>query len=332
MGERQKVVVLGTGGTIASRIDPATGHAVAAASGEELLAVLGERGLALPAGIDVVTEQVCNVGSFAFDLDIAFRIAQRADEWLRQPEVRGVVVTQGTDTMEESVYLADLVVRSDKPVVYTGAQRLAEEADRDGPRNLADSIKVAASEAARGLGAVIVFEQEIHAARDATKLHASRVGTFWSGEHGKLGEVDGGHVVVHRRPLIRRSFEVEAVEPRIDLIRLVMGSDARFIRCALDSGCRGLVIEGFGRGNANHSVVDGMRQAAEANVPVVITTRCPQGRVKPIYGNGGGKDVEAAGGIFAGDLSGLKARVLLSVLLASAGPIDIEAIVRELGG
>jgi L-asparaginase len=234
--------------------------------------------------------------------------------------------------MEESSYLADLVVGSDKPVVFTGAQRHADEPDSDGPRNLAQAITVAAAPEARGLGAMVVFEGELHAARDAAKLHASRVGTFWSGEHGKLGEIDGERVVVQRRPTLRRTFAVNRIEPRIDLVRLAMGSDGRFIRCAVETGARGIVLEAFGRGNANHEVVAAIRDAVAQGLPVLVTSRCAQGRVKPVYGDGGGKDVAAAGAIFAGDLSGLKARVLLSVLLGEPGMADLTQTVAELGG
>jgi len=327
-----KVVVLGTGGTIASKVDPATGSAVAAVSGAELVETIKGRGLALPEGVEVEAEQVCTVGSFLFDLDLAFRIARRAGERLAEADVLGVVVTQGTDTMEETVWLADLVVNAEKPVIFTGAQFHADEADSDGPRNLADSIKVAASPEARGLGAMIVFEQEIHAARDATKRHAARRGTFFSAEHGKLGEIDGLKVVIHRRPLLREHVAAQAIEPRIDLIRLVMGSDARFIRHAVETGARGLVIEAFGRGNANHEVVEGIREAVAKGVAVVVTSRCPEGRVKPVYGQGGGRDVDAAGAIFAGDLTGPKARVLLAVLLGEPGVGDVRAVVERLGG
>lgn len=326
-----KVVILSTGGTIASRIDHARGDVTAAASGEELVQTMRARGLGIPAGVELVVEPFATVGSFLFDLDFAFRLAKRAREILADPDVAGLVVTQGTDTMEESAYLADLVAGSDKPVVFTGAQRHADEPDSDGPRNLADSIRVAAAPQARGLGALVVFEQELHAARDVTKLHSSRTGTFWSGEHGKLGEVDGETVVVQRRPALRRSFPAERVEPQIDLIRLAMGSDARFIRCAIQTGARGIVLEAFGRGNGNHAVVEGVREAVAAGVPVLVTSRCPHGRVRPVYGDGGGKDMARAGAIFAGDLSGLKARVLLSVLLGM-GTVDLAATVQELGG
>ncbi|MDX6749895.1 asparaginase [Geminicoccaceae bacterium 1502E] len=328
----KRVIILGTGGTIASRVDHAKGHVAAAASGSELLDSLTERGFALPDGVRVEVEQFCNVGSFLFDLELAFRLARRAAALLSEPDVAGVVVTHGTDTMEESAYLADLVVPGEKPVVFTGAQRHADEPDADGPRNLADAIRVAASPAARGLGAMIVFASEIHGARDATKLHTSRLGTFQSAEHGKLGDVDEGRVVVRQRPLLRRHFAVERVEPAVDLIRLAMGSDARFLRCALDTGAKGIVLEAFGRGNGTPPVNELVREAVGKGVPVLVTSRCPQGRVMPVYGAGGGKDLERAGAIFAGDLTGLKARILLAVLLGGPREKELADIVVSVAG
>jgi L-asparaginase len=327
-----KVVVLGTGGTISSKRDSPAGSAISKASTTELVAALSERGYRLPADISVETEQVCTIGGYLFDLEIAFRIAKRIEAHLSDPEVTGVVVTQGTDTMEESAFMADLIVSSEKPVAYTGAQHLADDPDPDGPRNLIGAIRFVAAPQSRGLGVVIAFDGEAHAARDATKRHSSRVGTFFSGEHGKIGDIDGEDVVIHRRPLLRRTFRTDAIEKRIDLIRLTMGADARFIRCAIDTGARAIVIEAFGRGNANHAVIAGIRDAVAAGVLVVVTTRCPEGRVKPIYGDGGGRDVEAAGAIFAGDLQGLKARVLLSVLLRASDVVDVAKAVRAFGG
>ena len=327
-----KVVVVSTGGTIASKHDRQADALVSSASGEELLASLG----ALAPDLPVSTESFCNIGSFAMDLETSFRLARRLDAILADPDVAGVVVTHGTDTMEEAVFLADLVVTSDKPVVFTGAQRHAAEPDADGPRNLADAIRVAASPSARSLGAVIVFEGEIHAARDVTKIHAYRVGTFASAEHGKLGEVDAGRVIVQRRPLLRPPLfrgagAIERIETRVDLIRLVMGNDDRFMRCALQSGACGIVLEAFGRGNVTPAVLAAITDAVQGGVVVVVTTRCPQGRVMPLYGGSGGKAAAAAGAIFAGDLSGLKARILLALLLGSGGT-DIASAFDQVAG
>ena len=322
------MVVVSTGGTIASRVDRERDVVTSAASGAELV-----DHMAGPAGVDVAVDEFVMVGSFLFDLDLVFRLTRRIAGHLADDAVAGVVVTQGTDTMEESAYMADLLVASDKPVVFTGAQRHADEPDSDGPRNLGDAVRVAAAPAARGLGATIVFEQEIHAARDATKVHAARVGTFASGEHGKLGEVDGEAVIVHRRPTLRRTFAAERIEPRVDLVKLVMGSDGRFIDHAVADGAKAIVVEAFGRGNATLAVVDAVRRASERGVLVAVTTRCPQGRVLPVYGDGGGKDLVAAGAAFAGDLSGVKARILLSVLLADDRPrAEIVDLLTELAG
>jgi L-asparaginase len=307
-----KVVLVSTGGTIASRLDKARGHVSATASGAELLTLLHDE---LP-GISVEIDEFCNIGSFNIDLALAFRLARRIEQHLARADVASVAVSHGTDTLEESAFLADLVVAGDKLIVFTGAQRHADEPDTDGPRNLGGAIRLAAS-GLRGLGAVILFDQEFHAARDATKVHAYRTAAFTSMGHGKLGEIDGHRVILHRRPVLRATIQTERIEPAVDLIKLVMGSDARFIRCAIESGAGGIVIEAFGRGNATLAVVEGVREAIAAGLPVVVASRCPQGRVQPIYGNGGGKDLAAAGAIFAGDLTGVKARVLLSVLLGA---------------
>jgi L-asparaginase len=308
-----RIVLVTTGGTVASRHDPKNGHTAASVDGDSLRQSLHDP----LAGVDLVVDEFCNVGSFAIDLPLAFGLAKRIGSHLADPATTGVVITHGTDTMEESAYLADLLVASDKPVVFTGAQRAADMPDPDGPRNIADAVRIAASPAAIGLGAMIAFEQEFHAARDVTKTHTSRVDTFASGEHGKLGEIDGERVSVHRRPLLRKTFVAERVESRVDLIKLVMGSDDRFLRFAADNGTKGIVIEGFGRGNATPAAAKGIAEIITAGIPVIVTSRCPRGRVRPIYGNGGARDLERAGAIFAGDLSGPKARVLVAVMLGA---------------
>jgi L-asparaginase len=144
-------------------------------------------------------------------------------------------------------------------------------------------------------------------------------------EHGKLGEIDGESIVLHRRPVLRSLIRTERIEPMVDLVKLVMGSDARFIRCALQSGAKAIVVEAFGRGNGTLAVVEGARKAVAAGLPVVVASRCPQGRAKPIYGKGGGKDLAQAGAIFAGDLTGVKVRVLLAVLLGAGAPPEALA-------
>lgn len=305
-----RICLLTTGGTIASRSDAKSGDVTASVKGNDLFAMLHD-----PLnGIDVEVEEFCNIGSYAMDLPLAYALATRVNERLADPAISGVVVTHGTDTMEESAFLVDLLLTGDKPVVFTGAQRNADYPDADGPRNIADSIRLAGSPLARGLGAMICFEQEFHAARDVSKTHTSRVDTFKSADHGKLGEIDGEAISLSRRPVLRKTYAAPKVETDIELIKMVMGASDRAIRFAASSGARAIVIEGFGIGNTTPAVTLSVKDIIAGGTPIIVTSRCSRGRVKPVYGNGGGKDLEAAGAIFAGDLSGPKARILAAVL------------------
>ena len=310
---KPKVVLLATGGTIASRYDPALKRTVASARAEDLLEALPEVGEVAQLEI----ENFARMPSFDMTVEFAFGLARRINEVLARPEVDGVVVTHGTDTMEETSYLADLLLQSDKPAVFTGAQRAADDPHSDGPPNMMNAIRVAAAKPARGLGAMVCFNGTIHAARDVTKVHASAVETFQSYEHGALGEVDGDTVVIHRRPLLRRSFQVAKMEDRVEIVRLALGSDLSALETMIQRGIAGIVIEGFGRGNGPTRLGGLVRAATEKGIPVLITSRCPVGRVEPIYGGGGGgRDLADAGGIFTGDLKGPKVRLLLMVLLS----------------
>jgi L-asparaginase len=268
---------------------------------------------------EIEVHDIATIPSYQMDLQFAFDLARRIKDVLGRPEVAGVVVTHGTDTMEETCYLADLLLDSDKPAVFTGAQRAHDDPQSDGPLNLLNASQVAAAPSARGLGAMICFNGTIHAARDVTKVHASAVETFQSYEYGALGEVDGAKVIIHRRPVLRQSFKVDRLEERVELFRLVLGIDLRGLEAAIERGVAGLVIEGFGRGNGPSRLAELVRLATRKDVPVLVTSRCPVGRVQPVYGGGGGgRDLADAGGIFVGDLKGPKARLLLMVLLSSA--------------
>lgn len=324
-----RIQLLTTGGTIASRPGGAARDVVAEMSGEELRAGLHDR----LEGIDLSVDDFCRVGSSAIDLPLAFSIARRIAEHVSRPDCDGVVVTHGTDTMEESAFLADLLVGGDKPVVFTGAQKSADAPDTDGPRNIAQAVRLAASPEARGLGAMICFEDEFHAARDVSKTHTSRTDTFRSGEHGKLGEVDGEDVIVHRRPLIRRTYAPARIETEVELVKLGMGTSDRVIRYLAASGTKAIVIEGFGRGNCMPAMTDAIGEIVAGGVAVIMCSRCPEGRVKPIYGNGAGKDVARKGGLFAGDLSGVKARILAAVVLGlGEGPERLREEIAFFGG
>lgn len=316
---RGTVVLLTTGGTIASRHDTASDSFVAAIGADDMASLLQ----GVPEGIALRAEAFSTINSFRMDLPTAFALARRIAAVLAEPAVLGVVVTHGTDTMEETAFLVGLATGGDKPVVFTGAQRNAEEADADGPRNLSDAVCLAASPLGRGIGTVIVFDGVFHAARDVRKTHTSRPGAFHSADRGMLGVVDEGAVFLYRRLDQRPHLPAARVEPEVHLIKMAMGMDARFMRWALADGARGFVLEGFGRGNCPPDFVAATREAVARGVPVLVTSRCGEGRVKPVYGHGGGVDLAAAGAIFAGDLTGQKARILLAMLL---GEIDAAGL------
>lgn len=301
------------------RPDPATGKLVPALSGDELVELL-----AWPDAPPLELDDFAHVPSFDMHGELALELAKRIAEHARRPEIAGVVVTHGTDTMEESVYLADLVLDSELPVVFTGAQRGADQADSDGPRNFRDAVRAAASREARGRGAMIAFAGELHAAREARKVHTSALRAFASPGYGPIGHVDGERVVFGRRPDRGAPLPAPAGLAPVDLIRLYAGSDARYLEASVGSGARAVVLEATGRGNANDGVVAGVRSAVAAGVAVAVCSRCVEGRVEPVYGRGGGRDLADAGAIFAGGLAGPKARVLLQ--LALGGGLDPAAV------
>ena len=315
MNLNQQIVIVGTGGTIASRYDPARGRSVASKQIEEIVALLPNQ-TGLPR---LEFQNFATMASFEMTLEMAHKLVKYIAELLARIDVGGVVVTQGTDTMEETSFLADLLLPPGKPVVFTGAQLPHDHPQTDGPRNIENSIRAAASPDTYGLGVMVCFNGQLHATRDVTKVHTSALETFQSYEHGALGYVDAGQVVIYRRPELRLSLSAEKLDKRVDLIQVGLGIDGRSIDTALAAGVDGIVIEAFGRGNVTTDFGRGVGRACAAGVPVVVTSRCPSGRVTAIYGSGGGggRDLEDAGAIFAGDLKGPKARILLTVALSN---------------
>lgn len=307
------VTLIATGGTIASSADTAAGAVNAGLSGETLLASLHEP----LEGITVSVENFEAAGSYALDLTTLHRLCRHIDAVLARDDVDGVVVTHGTDTMEESAFLAWLLVRSDKPVVFTGAQRHAGQPDTDGPRNIHDALCAAACAQLRGIGAVILFEGDLHGARYVTKAHTSRVDTFRSVGQGKLGEVDHGEVHLYARPAHPRpGLDTPALDPEVELIALGLGSTPRLMRLAAGAGARGIVLSAFGRGNAPKGFGAATAELVAAGCPVVVASRCHEGRTRAIYGkDSGGVTLVESGALLAGDLSAIKARLVLSALL-----------------
>ena len=312
-----EVHLIGTGGTISG------------GAGGPLNA--GDLSAALP-GIDsvasVTTEDFVRVGSSRMHPELQFELAQRvAAVFAERPQLAGVVVTHGTDSLEETAFLLDLVLPSGRPVVFAAAQRPPRYEDSDGPRNLLDAIRVAGSGRTRDLGVLVVLNGQIHAAREVEKTHSIALHAFASPDTGPIGAVDDGEVLLFTTPARRIHLPAAGVEPGVELVRLTAGGGAVAIRAAAEAGARGVVVEAFGRGNAPPPVAEAVDAAIGAGVLVVFATRTGAGRVVL-------SDAQRERGILsAGDLDGLKARILLAVGLGAGRTAgEIHAAFQRLSG
>jgi L-asparaginase len=293
------------------RVDPRTGGALPALSGEQILAhVPGLRketrltfeDYALLPGPHVTPRWM-------------WRLRAHVEALLQDPRLDAVVITHGTDTLEETAFLLDLTLATAKPVVLCGAMRTVSDAGWDGPTNLRTAVRAAIHPDARGRGVLVAVGDTIHAAVEATKWHSQSLAAFHS-PHGPVGIVDLGRVAFVRPPVRATRIPARRIVPAVDLHTMAAGVDAGLVRASLRRGARGLVVEATGCGNVPPPVVPVLRAALRAGRPVVVVSRCPEGRVAPAYGYvGGGLRLQEMGAILAPDLPGPKARIKLMVAL-----------------
>jgi len=315
------VTILSTGGTIASTADE--GGAAPTKSGAELVAAVP----AIESYADVTVEEVLRTPSFDMTTDGMATVARAAREAVDDDAV-GVVVTHGTDTMEESAYYLDLVLDLDAPVVLTGAQRRPDEVSPDGPSNLLTAVRAAAHERLRGAdGVYVAFDEQLHAARDVTKGHTSALSAFVSPDTSPVARFTRDGIRVFREPGSRSaSVGVTETDAEVAAVKSGAGVGRRAVDHAVADGLDGIVLEGTGLGNATASLGDAVGDAVDAGVPVVVTSRCRSGSVAPVYGTpGGGETLCAHGAIGGDDLPAHKARLKL-MLVAAAVDGGITAV------
>ena len=296
-------------------------------------------------------EQFSNLASGQLTLDQWLALSKRINELFKSDSnLAGIVVTSGTDTLEELAYFLDLTVRTEKPVVVVGSMRNPSTLGYEGAANLLEGFRVAASPAARNKGALVVLNDEINSAREATKTDALRLETFQTRGYGVLGVVDSDRVVFYRDVVKRHTSQSEfdlsgvAKLPRVDVIMVYQGADGDLIKAAADAGARGIVIAGAGAGATSGTQQEAMAYAAKKGVIVVTTTRTGSGRIAPRRGNPGAGGRGAAPvadpdaltpdehrRLVAGeDLAPVKARVLLMVALTrTQDPNEIQRIFSE---
>ncbi len=318
-----RVAVVFTGGTITMRSDTGAGGNVPTLDGAALLAAVpGLQNVA-----DLVPIDLGLTPASHFSFRKLFEIAAAVRGAQADRAIDGVVVVQGTDTLEETSFFLDLVLDAAVPVVVTGAMRAQSDAGWDGPANLADAVAAAAAPALRGQGVVVVLAGSIDAADDVTKTHTAAYDTFRSLNLGRLGRVEQGRVILGRRRTGRRRIRTERAAERVRLITAHVAMDGSLVDAAVAAGSDGFVIEATGAGNTAPALLEACTRAMADGLPVVLTTRCPAGRASDAYAfPGGGATWIRAGAIPAGYLGGPKARIALSLGLGAG--LDRGGLVR----
>ena len=242
---------------------------------------------------------------------------------LEREDICGAVITHGTDSLEETAYFLDLTISSQKPVIVTGAMRSSSELGYDGPSNLSAAVCTAISDKAVGKGVLIVLNNEVLLASEATKTDTLALNTFKSLSKGPLGLIDCNELVLFKSTEERTIIDTDKVETKVALIKSGIGMNDDFIKFAADSGYKGIIIEAMGRGNVPPKMYEGVKYAREKDIPVVIVSRCHSGRVFDSYGYlGSGRDLRNIGCIFGGELPGQKARIKLMLALGKTNNLD----------
>ena len=269
-------------------------------------------GLKEIAEIDI--HEFSNIPSPHMQPNMMFELAKFTDKAILDYD--GAIITHGTDTLEETAFLFDLVLTTRKPVIFTAAMRSGTDLGLDGPRNIVGAVRVAAHDNSMDRGVLVVMNDEIHTARDVVKADTGRIGSFESPGYGPIGFVDTDNVILHSQIFIREQIWTDKIETNIDLIKAVAGMDERYIETSINSHAKGIVIEAFGRGNLPPTLIPSIIKAIEQNIFIIIVSRVYTGRVLPEYGyEGGCKHLQSLGAILGGDLRGPKARIKLMCLL-----------------
>ncbi|MFJ7847560.1 asparaginase [Peribacillus sp. NPDC097224] len=314
----QKISLITTGGTIASKETTGGMLSSGALSGKELASLCE-----LPKEIEVKLVDLFQIPSMSMDLDRMDELKQAIQEELKDPDVAGIVVTHGTDTLEETAFFLDLTINDNRPIVVTGSQRSPQEVGTDVYSNLRNSILTAASPLLENVGVVVVFNERIYSAKYVKKVHASNLQGFESYGYGYLGIIDNEVVSIYQKPLYRESFEIQRNLPRVDIIKCHTGVDGIYIKASVEHDAKGIVLEGVGRGQVTPHMVPAIQDAIDKGVTIVMTTAAEEGKVYPAYDYvGSAADLKHRGVILGADYDSKKARIKLAILLASEAAID----------
>lgn len=311
----KKVLIVFTGGTISMTNDDQTSKSIISNNESDLISKIGKRFH----NLTLIPHLFSMKPSPSITPNDMLQIGQLIDQYLTDEDFTGAVVTHGTDTLEETAFFLDLYVKTKKPVVITGSMRNFSELGYDGFSNLLSAILVASSPNSYNRGCLVVLNDEINSAIEVTKTHTLSLDTFKSLEFGPLGIVDEQDVTYYRDSA-KEKYHLTPLEltANVEIIKVVTGQTGDIIDYFIDSHkVQGIILEAFGRGNVPPMMVSSIKRALDHGIKVVITSRCPKGRVRDTYGyEGGGYHLKQLGVLFAGDLSSQKARIKLLLALS----------------
>jgi len=323
--KKPKVIIVATGGTIAGAA--ASGTDAGYQSGAVGVDILIKAVPQLKDIADVSGEQIASIGSQDMNDEVWLKLGKRVNEILAQPDVAGVAITHGTDTMEETSYFLHLVIKSDKPVVLTGSMRPSTAMSADGPLNIYNAVAIAADPKARGRGVLVTVDDDIHSAHDIVKTHSTDVGTMSSGEPGLIGAALFGKNTWYRMPAQvhtkNSEFSIDGVTalPRVDIIYAHANMSPDVIASAVQNGAKGIVIAGVGDGNMTAPAVEAVKAAIAKGVVVVRSSRTNGGIIRRNIE----LDDDKLGTVASIELNPAKARVLLQLaLLKTKDPKTIQ--------
>jgi len=326
VNKEKRILLITTGGTIASKKDIKTGKVQPGVISGYSLADL------IPNCKNVSYEvlDLFQLPSPHLTMLHLREMAQTIKDAFQKDNYQGVVLTHGTDTLEETAYYLDLVLHDCGPVIITGSQIPPEEIASDALRNLQDALKVALSEESQDKGVLVVFNSKIYVASEVIKVHTSNLDAFAAPGWGPIGYLDEDEVIYKRIVCkhIKMPLGNDQREPKVYMISFALGMDGYLVEKALEAGTEGLILEGFGRGHIPPEAVEAVERAANKGIPIVLVTRCYEGTVKGVYDyRGSAVQLEKIGVIMGSDLPKQKARIKL--ILALANNMNVKEI-REL--
>ncbi|HOY89241.1 MAG TPA: asparaginase [Bacillota bacterium] len=319
IGKNKNIVIMVTGGTILCSYDASRHESIPNVPVDDISDFVSPH----KRGYGVVVKEFSNIPSPHLSLELGEKLLKEASEILSREDTAGLVVVQGTDTLEEIAYLFYLVLDTDKPVVFTGSMKSRDELYSDYKGNIDGAVKIIESGKAAGRGVMVYLNQEIHSARYVSKDNTNNIAAFKSPQFGPIGVLYDNEVAFLGKTEAEAHFSPVKLDNNVQLIRVTYSTNELLLRSCINEGVPGVVIEGFGAGNVPPSLIPAIKDAIFAGIPVVLTSRCHTGHVVETYSyEGGGAELRKLGVINGGNLGGIKARIRLIVLLGMQLGID----------